>query len=116
MISRPSVEPSASIITMMSLVHAAKPADRASPLPLPVCVTTFTLGRSRLATATVSSTELPSTSTISSTHCGMVANTWGRFSASFMAGTTTLTVGEMARCGVTGVKLEGGGIERRGEE
>jgi hypothetical protein len=97
MISWPSVEPSASIITMMSPVQAANPAARASPLPLPVWETIFTFGRRRLATAIVSSTELPSTSTISSIHWGSVANTWGRFSASFMAGTTTLTVGEMAR-------------------
>ncbi|MFD0470904.1 hypothetical protein ACFQ0B_23320 [Nonomuraea thailandensis] len=45
-----------------------------------------------------------------------MAKTCGKFSASFIAGTTTLTVGEMARCGVTGVKLVGGGIDRRGEE
>ncbi|GAA4520977.1 hypothetical protein GCM10023096_44890 [Nonomuraea ferruginea] len=43
-----------------------------------------------------------------------MANTWGRFSASFIAGTTTLTVGEMAKWGVIGVNRSIGGIERKG--
>ena len=40
-ISAPSVEPSASIVTMMSPVAAANPASRASPFPLPLCAITL---------------------------------------------------------------------------
>ena len=60
-ISAGSVDPSASSITMMSPVQAAKPSAIALPLPLPDWVTMRTSGRSLLATATVSSREWPST-------------------------------------------------------
>ena len=100
-ISPPSVEPSPSIATMMSPVEAVKPATSASPLPTPPWSTTFTSGLSCLATSIVLSVDRPSTRTISSTHGGIVAKTAGRFEASFITGTTTLTRGEMARPSAT---------------
>ena len=54
----------------MSLVQALKPANKASPLPAPGCVTTLMSGRHCRATAMVSSTECPSTSTTSLTQSG----------------------------------------------
>ncbi|GGW41627.1 hypothetical protein GCM10010350_26710 [Streptomyces galilaeus] len=42
--------------------------------------------------------ELPSTSTTSWIQSGRLLKTYGRFSASFIAGITTLTGGVMARC------------------
>jgi hypothetical protein len=60
-ISAGSAEPSASTIAMTSPVAAANPHASALPLPVRVCITTRTSGRSRWATATVSSTECPST-------------------------------------------------------
>lgn len=98
----PSAEPSASIITMMSPVQAANPLISASPLPLPRWVTTLTSGRSSRATRTVLSVDLPSTRTTSWIQSGRVLKTYGRFSASFMAGMTTLTGGAIARWSETG--------------
>jgi hypothetical protein len=46
-ISAASVEPSASSVTTISTVNAAKPAATALPLPRPVCMTMRTSGRSR---------------------------------------------------------------------
>ena len=46
-ISAGSVEPSASIMTMMSPVQAANPARSASPLPRPVCMTMRDIGPQR---------------------------------------------------------------------
>ncbi len=91
-ISLPSVDPSASIMTMMSPRAAWKPSMSALPLPRLVCTTTRRSGRSLRATAMVSSVELPSTRITSSIQSGSVAKTWGRFSASFIAGTMTLTL------------------------
>ncbi len=96
-ISLPSAEPSASTITMMSPLHASKPVISASPLPRPCCPTTLTPGHSSRATSTVLSLELPSTRTTSWIQSGRVLKTYGRFSASFIAGMTTLTGGAMAR-------------------
>ena len=83
---------------MMSPVQAWKPASRASPLPVPGWVTTLMSGRHCRATAMVSSSERPSTSTTSSTQSGRESKTMGRFRASFLTGMTTLTVGAIARC------------------
>ena len=91
-ISAGSVEPSASIITMMSHVAAAKPHASALPLPARVCGMITASGQSLRATSMVSSTEFPSTTTISST-VGIRSATYGRFSASLRAGITTVTVG-----------------------
>lgn len=63
-ISAGSVEPSASIVTMMSPVQASIPHASALPLPERVWVTKVASGHSFRATATVSSAELPSTKTI----------------------------------------------------
>src|SRR5690606_25344502 len=108
-ISLPSAEPSASTITMMSPVHAWNPVFRASPLPFPRCSTTFTPGHSPRPTSTVSSAELPATSLTSCIQSGSVLKTYGRFSASFRAGITTLTGGAIARCEETGRYLPAGG-------
>src|SRR5690606_32318235 len=71
--------------------------------------TTFTPGHSPRATSTVSSVELPSTRITSWIQSGSVLKTYGRFSASFMAGITTLTGGAIARCEETGRYFPAGG-------
>ncbi|GHF15470.1 hypothetical protein GCM10018772_45670 [Streptomyces fumanus] len=53
--------------------------------------------------------ELPSTSTTSCTQSGSVLKTYGRFSASFSAGITTLTGGAMAKWVETGRYLAAAG-------
>ena len=85
----------------MSPVAAAKPACSASPLPRPGWVITLALGHSARVTATVSSTECPSTRTISSIQGGRVPKTCGRLAASFRAGMMTLTAGAIASAGET---------------
>ena len=77
-ISCGSVEPSASSITMMSPVAAAKPARRAAPLPGVSTMTTLARGTYSFATATVSSVERPSTMISSWIHDGIRGRTCGR--------------------------------------
>lgn len=67
------VEPSASIITMMSPLAAAKPVRSAAPLPLPCWGTMRIEGSTARATATVLSVEWPSTRMTSNTSVGMRA-------------------------------------------
>ena len=69
-ISVGSVEPSASIMTMMSPRAAAKPQASALPLPLRSWRTIRASGRSACATSTVSSVEWPSTMISSLTPLG----------------------------------------------
>jgi hypothetical protein len=92
-ISPGSAEPSASTMAMTSPVAASNPQASAFPFPRRVCCTTRTSGRSWRATATVSSTECPSTTITSWTSGGSREKTYGRFLASFNVGTTTDTRG-----------------------
>ena len=57
-----------------------------------VFATTLIRGSNVFATDTVSSVQWSSTRITSCTHSGMSGSTCGRFSASFSAGTTTVTV------------------------
>ena len=86
-ISCGSVEPSASIITMMSPVAAAKPQARALPLPDRVWFMILAEGRSSRATSTVRSEEPPSTM-MTSASAGSAAKTDGRLRSSSRVGTT----------------------------
>ena len=94
-----SAEPSASTMAMTSPVAASNPQASAFPFPRRVCCTTRTSGRSRRATAIVSSTECPSTTITSWTSAGSRAKTYGRFLASFNVGTTTDTRGQVVMVG-----------------
>lgn len=60
--------------------------------PFPSCITMRTSGRRRRATSTVPSVERPSTMITSCSPSGRRGKTCGRFSASFSAGMTTLTL------------------------
>jgi hypothetical protein len=95
-ISPASADPSASSMTMIWPVAAANPHASALPLPLRFCVMIRASGRSRRATAQVSSAEWPSITISSEMPPGSRANTWGRFLASFKAGMTTETLGHEA--------------------
>jgi hypothetical protein len=90
-ISAGSVEPSASIITMMSPVAAANPQASALPLPRLVCVITRTSGRSWRAISGVPSVEWPSTTMTSCSPSGRAAKTCSRLRASLSAGMMTET-------------------------
>ena len=91
-ISSGRVDPSASIMTMMSPVALANPHAKALPLPWRVWSMTIMSGRSRRATSTVPSVDPPSTRTTWSMPDGSLGSTSAMFSASFSVGMTTLTV------------------------
>ena len=96
-ISPGSAEPSASTMAMTSPVAASNPQASAFPFPRRFCRTIRTSGRSLRATATVPSTECPSTTITSWTSAGSREKTYGRFLASLRVGRTTDTRGQGKR-------------------
>ena len=92
-ISAGSVEPSASSITMMSPVAAAKPACSAAPLPRRSSARRRCPASARGRPRPCRRCERPSTRSPRAGHAGIRENTCGRFAASLSVGMTTLTVG-----------------------